>query len=784
MTRAERAGERGQVGEPRRARLEGQGARSLVVAALVVAAGVGLGVGCRQDAPDEPSVAPSDDPSGSSAKPGLGSGAGSGIVEADSEAGPIAAPLLPRAHASFEFAPALFERAPGPAPVSGRELLDADTCGSCHEGIVSQWRTSAHAFASFDNPIYRVSIDRFREQRGGFLASQFCGGCHDPALLVDGVLAKEVAPTDARAHVGVACRSCHGVESSQPDGNGSYRLASTPIPIPDLEDPLSIAEHRESMDRGAARDQCESCHRAFLGEHSGHPHHLDGTDDPGPWRDSSYAGNKLRLDTPVDERACADCHMPSETLAAGLSDPAADEAGSLQSHRFIGGHSQLAAMRGDDETVARIQAFLKGVASVDIAAVEVEGERHLLGAGLKPEDLRGRVVVDLVVRNLAVGHRFPGGTRDSQGAWLSLRVVDQAGRVIASLDESTGEVHRLRAGLVDDAGELVSAREVERLRAVAFDHTVAPRDAVVVRYALELPTDARAAGPLTVEAELLHRSRTQALTEETCAESKTPRGRAFLAATRSLLGQRLDPCATPPVTQIARHALVLGAAGELDAPRPEHERLWELGLGLSHQVQERLPEAREALDAALVALDAFDEGGDGGEGGQAKRRAKARILAALGAVAARQGRVDEALDLADRVEVLEPGHPFPEILRGRALAKVWRWEQAVPHLERAFAANPGSPKLAAELATALGSVGWARRSLEVAVAGLALRPRDEDLLRAQALALRALGDPRAEAALAAYLDHRAPDIQPHLASDCGERDPACARERVPVHVHE
>ncbi|MCA9699062.1 MAG: hypothetical protein KC431_16185, partial [Myxococcales bacterium] len=63
-------------------------------------------------------------------------------------------------------------------------------------------------------------------------------------------------------------------------------------------------------------------------------------------------------------------------------------------------------------------------------------------------------------------------------------------------------------------------------------------------------------------------------------------------------------------------------------------------------------------------------------------------------------------------------------------------------------------------------------------------PRDESLLRAQALALRALGDPRAEAALEAYFAHRSPDEQPHLAAACGERDPACARERVPVHVHE
>jgi tetratricopeptide (TPR) repeat protein len=201
-------------------------------------------------------------------------------------------------------------------------------------------------------------------------------------------------------------------------------------------------------------------------------------------------------------------------------------------------------------------------------------------------------------------------------------------------------------------------------------------------------------------------------------------------------------------------------------------------MALYHQVQERLPEARVALAQAERAL------ATAGLPTDERDLAEARILAALGAVAARQGRVDEALALADRIEALAPQHPYPELLRGRALAKVWRWEQAVPHLERAYAVSSSSTTLAGELATALGSAGLPRRALEVAAQALPLRPRDPTLLRAQALALRTLDDPRAEAALEAYYKHRVPDEQPHLASDCGERDPDCARERVPVHVHE
>ncbi|WP_181198283.1 multiheme c-type cytochrome [Enhygromyxa salina] len=729
---------------------------------LVLALGLVTTLGCRQGESEAPRSVPADADASALAI--------AEVSEAPSEAGPLAAPFIHAAATSF--APASTDIAPGDHPPTGAQVADYDNCASCHEEIAAQWRISAHSFASFNNPIYRRSIERFRDQDDGPARSRFCAGCHDPALLVDRAMDAEIPAAEPRAHVGVGCVSCHGVAESTPDGNGSYTLAASPIPIPELDDEASIERHRDAM--GPAREQCGSCHRAFLGVETGHPHHLGGTDELGPWRDSSYAGSKLRLDTPVRERHCADCHMPREA-APGATDPAIGADGKLRSHRFIGGHTWLAAMRGDGETLARVQEFLRGVASVDVAAVELDGARHLLGAGLDPA-ARGRMVVDLVVRNLAVGHRFPGGTRDAQDTWIALRVLDDQGRVVASLEQDSGEVHRLRAGVVDEHGQLRSAREIERFRAVAFDHTVGPRDAVVVRYAVELPSDA--VGPLHVEARLLHRSRALELADETCRQSKTKQGRAFLAATSSLIGQDLDPCVELPVTEISRAALSLTGGGRGQPGRLDHERLWELGVALSHQVQERLPEAREALAAAELALERA-------ELPEAERdAARARILAALGAIAARQGRADEALEIADRIAKLAPEHPYPHLLRGRALAKVWRWEQAVPHLERALAASPGSPKLAAELATACGSAGMHRRALEVSAAALALRPRDPALLRTQALALQALEDPRADAALEAYFVHRKPDDQPHLASACGERDPACARERVPVHVHE
>jgi hypothetical protein len=120
-------------------------------------------------------------------------------------------------------------------PNAGKTLADVETCGECHADIEDQWRTSAHAFASFNNPVYRVSVDRLRRERG-VRESRACGGCHDVALLVDGAMDAEIKPADRRAHAGVSCSVCHGMTSVRPDGNGSYTLDLGDFPVPKAGD--------------------------------------------------------------------------------------------------------------------------------------------------------------------------------------------------------------------------------------------------------------------------------------------------------------------------------------------------------------------------------------------------------------------------------------------------------------------------------------------------------------------------------------------------------------------
>ena len=115
-------------------------------------------------------------------------------------------------------------------------LAKTDDCADCHAYVASHWMQSAHAYASFDNPWYRASIDQFRAARG-HEESRFCAGCHDPLLLMSGDIDDEVKPDNDLAYGGVTCLVCHSVESARPDGNASFTLSDAPVLLPDPAKP-------------------------------------------------------------------------------------------------------------------------------------------------------------------------------------------------------------------------------------------------------------------------------------------------------------------------------------------------------------------------------------------------------------------------------------------------------------------------------------------------------------------------------------------------------------------
>jgi nitrate/TMAO reductase-like tetraheme cytochrome c subunit/tetratricopeptide (TPR) repeat protein len=690
----------------------------------------------------------------------------------------ITAATLP--NAPPRFAPSHLEIAEN-GTIPGKDLTDVDTCDQCHADIAAQWRSSAHSIASFNNPIYRFSVDRFRADVSRE-KSRFCGGCHDIALMVDNAMDAEVDPGDKRAHAGITCRTCHSIAHARPDGNASYTLAADTIPVPVTGDAASLKRHMERAAMPALRtaEMCISCHRAFLGEPTGNAHHMTGQDDGTPFQRSVFAGSQIhRVDDEIAKQDCRECHMPLE--AAPLGDVSATN-GKVASHRFLGAHTWLASMRGDHEQLRRTEEMLKGSVSIDIAAVIHESGARTLpadGARVTPGE---HVVFDVVMRSLRVGHRFPGGVLDAQDAWVEVTVLDARGRLLAEAGtqhEQSGAdpaAHRLRALVAGDDGKPLFERQTHRFRAAVFNHTIPPRDAAVAEYGFDVPASiTNDALPLRVRARLRHRTRNLEVWRAACADSKSERGRAFR---RFDPRSDLDPCAPQPVTDIAQTEVWIGQGWEArvdkTAARPAWRRLFDHGLGLQGVLQERLDEARPSLERALAEVEATGTDHE-----------KAMVMGALAEVAARQGRLDESLLWVKRAEAFAPRHPALAHIRGKAHALVWRWPEAATALTSAAEAAPGDDSGWISLAIARGSAGDDGGSLEASVRGLAVQPRDHDLLRVQALALDKLGatEEQVAAAYEAWRVVQIADEIPRVKARCSAKVPGCAHERNPVHAH-
>jgi len=674
--------------------------------------------------------------------------------------------------------PSLVAIAGVPDRDSGTLLADVDSCASCHPDVAAQWGSSAHSFASFGNPIYRAGVEAVRTALGK-PASQHCGGCHDLPLLVDGLMtsAQPIPADDLRAHSGVTCRLCHGVSQTTFDGNGSYTWDATPLDVPAIGDAASIARHRKQVTTKIDTELCVGCHRGFLSPDLGVPVHLTGLDETGTWQSSAWTGNGMARIDKVGKQTCIDCHM--ERVAVTAAELGAKH-GTVASHRFVGGHTWMAGMRGDAEQLRQTQAKLAGAASIDIAGARViaggVAGPWILPADGAPVAAGTRLELDVVIRNLLVGHRFPGGVLDIQDTWVEVDVSDRHGRRIAASglahaeDPDDDDTHVLRTLVVDEHGDVLEEHEMAKFRAQVAPQTLAPREAQAVRYAFAVSPGL--AQPLTVTARLRHRSRTLRLQAATCRAARTPEGQTFIAGARGARDLELDPCKAQPITLVAETHLELGRGAHASTARPAWERSYEHGMALTSTIVTRLDEARSVLEVAHERAP--------------DPRARAMVAVQLGWVASRQGRVDDALALVAeaRTELAGAEPPVLEAVVADAYARANRWAEAVAPARSCTERAPRNAAAWALYARVLVAVGDHATALAAATHGLDLAPRDADLLRSQATALAALHDPRAEAAQAAYVRFRSPDEAAVLRIRCATRSARCWRDRNPVHTFE
>ncbi len=423
-------------------------------------------------------------------------------------------------------------------------LIGAQVCVECHQDVVKQWSVSAHRFSSFNNPFYEASIDELRKAPQGQTRARWCASCHDPALLLTGDFNATFDRNAPQAQAGLTCLACHGIRdvAGRP-GNGNYVMgpgllgAGDPFLEPNgkerVGDPIAVSQHKRNVltRKHQTPEFCGSCHKASIPAEVNNYQLFRAQNDYDPWHDSAVSGNSSRSFIPHGNRkSCQECHMPLEKAALG--DLAAKN-GQIRSHQFLAVNTALPHIRGDRESINRIQEFLSNRLSIDLAAIQRgKGFEEYIPVPdvTRPALIPGEELqLDVVIRNRGVGHTFPGGTLDLNEAWVELTVLGPQGERLAisggirkdsNLDP---EAHAYCAKFLDGKGKTVEHHNVVNIRTPVWRHAIPFGEADVVRYRFNVPKQL-AGKSLTLRARLLWRKFNTRFLRFSEANSKGYRG--------------------------------------------------------------------------------------------------------------------------------------------------------------------------------------------------------------------------------------------------------------------
>ncbi len=403
-------------------------------------------------------------------------------------------------------------------------FLTSETCATkgCHPDIYKQWNESAHHFSSFNNQWYRKSII-YMQEVNGIQSSKWCGGCHDPAILLNGVMDKPIRENlhTPAAQAGLACTACHSIERVKDTmGNSGYVIKYPPLHDLASSDNsiirglhnylirLDPEPHRKSFLKPFHRDNtaefCSTCHKVHLDFPVNNFKWVRGFNDYDQWQKSgvSHQG-ALSFYYPDKAKKCVDCHMPLVD-----SKDAGNIKGKVHSHRFPAANTALPYVNKHDEQLQTVIDFLKNdVITLDLFAngKPVPKDGAAIQRGEDP-------LIEVVVRTRGVGHHFPAGTIDAFDIWLEVKATDENGKIVfwngrIAAPDGNGPVdpsaHFYRAYMLDERGNIINKRNAWAMRTVLYSRTIPPGAADTVRYRLTIPDDC--GDTLKVEAKLNYR---------------------------------------------------------------------------------------------------------------------------------------------------------------------------------------------------------------------------------------------------------------------------------------
>lgn len=693
-------------------------------------------------------------------------------------------------------------------------LKDQRRCAECHPRIVEDTLRSAHKFASMNNPFYRGTIKAMREKYP-LVDTKWCAGCHDPALLFTGRIDAEDLDFDSEdAMLGLTCMSCHAIQPRSTNGNGDYIMKGRVIYSWERsDDPAVLAAHDillkakpdahveslrpHNIDKS---DFCATCHGAHVPPELNRWRFQRVQDEFHDWHDSGVSLNNVRsFYHPPNAKRCQDCHMP---LVPDPEDPSSDADGLVRSHLFAAANTALPFLRGDTAMIERQRQFLQNAVRVDVTGIVLRpqagatNERPRLYAPArmaKPAVKPGEIVeAHVVVRNFGVGHKFPGGTKDSNEVWVRFEAsVGDRPAFYASgrIDPETGLVDPsaefFRAYVLDRDGNRVVNRVGPDVYTKVYVKTIGPGTANVVRYRFQVPEDA--AGTLRVKATLRYRKFMREYIDFLYPDDKIIEHPQMDGSIKEvdltqlpIIDMWTDVLELPVTAEGTRGPAptpftVLDpeprrAAGDIELPK-DRERVNDLGIG--YLLQDDVYWAEYCFDQVTKIEPDYADG-----------------WVNLGRVRIKAHDWDGAVDALAVAKRLKPGWAKPRYFEGLMYEQRARFAQAEAAYREVLETWPKDRATLKSLAKVIweqaepGDKTRPAQALQFLNRMIAIDPEDWETWQRAIAIYKALEDSAGvDAATRAYMRFKRDDDEQIRAGDARRKDPNLMRQWQKKHTH-
>ena len=227
-----------------------------------------------------------------------------------------------------------------------------------------------------------------------------------------------------------------------------------------------------------------------------------------------------------------------------------DESGkTIHDHGFMGGHTAFTAAGMLKKQQEKQQKLIRNSAQLFVPLAGYQNEKGiLLDTSLSWKEAKS-IYFDVVVWNKNTGHSFQAVPRISKIPGLRfvylmqkiipLPKVAVPTTIIRPILMHTGSAFYKLMTMVIPCS-LTKLLIFARLPLIILSP---PRDARVIRYELDLKANHHLKGQtLTAEVKLRHRRLLPSFHQTSCKAAQTPRGRAFLQATKKHNGITIDAC--------------------------------------------------------------------------------------------------------------------------------------------------------------------------------------------------------------------------------------------------